>query len=549
MFEGFKRKRSRRSDRIRKALISAVTAVSIFAGTAAYFGVHTASLAQGEVQCDVREPQTAGMNGRTVILHSNDVHGAIDGYSKMAWLKSQYEAAGAEVVLCDTGGYTPVEPEYSDYRTLDAMTMMFYAGYKVAGIGDSEIRGGYDEFRKAVSGSKFRLISTNSMKDGKTILTPGYLHEAGSGVKIGFISIGGTEDAADVTFLSGDDMYAAATSQVDSLKKSGADLVIALAQTGDSGACDLYSKVKDIDMILGGHSNVAMTEGSKGEPVQAAGERFAYIGVVVVDGEGNIADHYLVETDKLGSDSKVTESSAKILERVGDTPAIGSAATAATSKAASKAAAKSSAKAGEGASAEATTEEAVKAATEAVIEAATEAAESKKAAAEAETKKTAAKAEDTKKEETEAKAEDTKKEEAKADDKQAEAEKKEETKAGAEDTKKEETEAKAEDTKKEETKAEAEDTKKEEAKADDKQTEAAKKEDTKAEEKKDDAGDDSVGNNDGEYEVVKGDCLWNIARDRLGDGTRWVEIYELNKGIISNPSLIYVGQQLVLPPG
>ncbi len=514
MFEGFKRKRSRRSDRIRKALISAVTAVSIFAGTAAYFGVHTASLAQGEVQCDVREPQTAGMNGRTVILHSNDVHGAIDGYSKMAWLKSQYEAAGAEVVLCDTGGYTPVEPEYSDYRTLDAMTMMFYAGYKVAGIGDSEIRGGYDEFRKAVSGSKFRLISTNSMKDGKTILSPGYLHEAGSGVKIGFISIGGTEDAADVTFLSGDDMYAAATSQVDSLKKSGADLVIALAQTGDSGACDLYSKVKDIDMILGGHSNAAMTEGSKGEPVQAAGERFAYIGVVVVDGEGNIADHYLVETGKLGSDSKVTESSARILERVGDTPAIGSVATAATSKTASKAAAKSSAKAGEGASAEATTEEAVKAATEAVIEAATEAAESKKAETEAaDTKKAATKATESKKA------------------------------AGTTDTKaepvKEETEARAEDTKKEETKAEA----------DDKQTEAAKKEDTKAEEKKDDAGDDSVGNNDGEYEVVKGDCLWNIARDRLGDGTRWVEIYELNKGIISNPSLIYVGQQLVLPPG
>ncbi|MCR5411092.1 MAG: LysM peptidoglycan-binding domain-containing protein [Lachnospiraceae bacterium] len=257
-----------------------------------------------------------------------------------------------------------------------------------------------------------------------------------------------------------------------------------------------------------------MTEGSKGEPVQAAGERFAYIGVVVVDGEGNIADHYLVETGKLGSDSKVTESSARILERVGDTPAIGSVATAATSKTASKAAAKSSAKAGEGASAEATTEEAVKAATEAVIEAATEAAESKKAETEAaDTKKAATKATESKKA------------------------------AGTTDTKaepvKEETEARAEDTKKEETKAEA----------DDKQTEAAKKEDTKAEEKKDDAGDDSVGNNDGEYEVVKGDCLWNIARDRLGDGTRWVEIYELNKGIISNPSLIYVGQQLVLPPG
>ncbi len=56
-------------------------------------------------------------------------------------------------------------------------------------------------------------------------------------------------------------------------------------------------------------------------------------------------------------------------------------------------------------------------------------------------------------------------------------------------------------------------------------------------------------NEEGKYEVVKGDCLWKIAERHMGDGTRWTEIYELNKGIISNPSLIYVGQQLVLPPG
>lgn len=49
------------------------------------------------------------------------------------------------------------------------------------------------------------------------------------------------------------------------------------------------------------------------------------------------------------------------------------------------------------------------------------------------------------------------------------------------------------------------------------------------------------------YEVVKGDCLWSIARVQLGSGARWQEIYELNKDLIRDPNMIYVGQQLKLP--
>lgn len=49
------------------------------------------------------------------------------------------------------------------------------------------------------------------------------------------------------------------------------------------------------------------------------------------------------------------------------------------------------------------------------------------------------------------------------------------------------------------------------------------------------------------YTVVKGDCLWNIAKKLLGDGGRWREIYELNRDKISNPNLIYPGQVLTMP--
>jgi len=49
------------------------------------------------------------------------------------------------------------------------------------------------------------------------------------------------------------------------------------------------------------------------------------------------------------------------------------------------------------------------------------------------------------------------------------------------------------------------------------------------------------------YTVVSGDCLWNIAKKHLGNGSRYMEIYNLNKDIIKNPNLIYPGQVLKLP--
>ena len=49
------------------------------------------------------------------------------------------------------------------------------------------------------------------------------------------------------------------------------------------------------------------------------------------------------------------------------------------------------------------------------------------------------------------------------------------------------------------------------------------------------------------HEVVRGDNLTAIARWKLGDGSRWPEIFEMNRDIVSNPNLIFPGQVLRLP--
>ena len=47
--------------------------------------------------------------------------------------------------------------------------------------------------------------------------------------------------------------------------------------------------------------------------------------------------------------------------------------------------------------------------------------------------------------------------------------------------------------------------------------------------------------------VQPGDCLWTIARQELGGGLRWVEIYDANRDQIQDPNRIQAGMELELP--
>jgi len=47
--------------------------------------------------------------------------------------------------------------------------------------------------------------------------------------------------------------------------------------------------------------------------------------------------------------------------------------------------------------------------------------------------------------------------------------------------------------------------------------------------------------------VERGDTLWGLSQENLGDGQRWPELYDANRASIGDPNIIFPGQTLVVP--
>ena len=282
-----------------------------------------------------REPEVmteeATMAGKTVILHTNDVHGAIAGYAYITALKADYEAKGAEVILVDAGDYSQGTSYVSVTKGLDAIEMMNAAGYDVVTLGNHEFDYGYTQLKDNMTKAKFKVLCADVFNaDGTPIFDANYTYTTKSGVKVGFFGMETPETQTKanptkikgLTFATNDAFTKAAADQVEALKD--ADVVICLAHLGVDGeskpyrSTDLYAAVKGIDFIIDGHSHTAMTKGENGEPIQSTGTAFANIGVIVIDdATKKIESNSLFEIkEDTAKDATVAAAAQKIIDRI-----------------------------------------------------------------------------------------------------------------------------------------------------------------------------------------------------------------------------------------
>ena len=293
------------------ALAMALTASAVFAESAPEADWNMAEYA---AHADLRTELASDYTGKTVILHSNDVHGQIDGYAYIAGLRDYLKSLGAEVILADSGDFSQGTVYVSSSKGASAIDMMNAAGYSVVTLGNHEFDFGYAQLMENLSKAEFPVICASVTLDetGETILPASTIITTESGLKIGFVGVETPETVTKVnpglinmiTFAAFDKLYETTQNAVDAIR-ADADLVIGLFHLGVDAeskvngyrSVDALARVTGIDMVLDGHSHTVMTAGQNGQSIQSTGTKFANIGVVVIDNESKgIESNFLIPT-------------------------------------------------------------------------------------------------------------------------------------------------------------------------------------------------------------------------------------------------------------
>ena len=306
-------------------LVAALMALSMTSALA------TKPQPDNQIIITVSTPQS--FEGKTIILHSNDVHGQLDGYASIAGLAEFFRAKGAEVILTDSGDFSQGSVYVSLSKGHSAIEMMNAVGYDVVTLGNHEFAFGYDQLMENLKDAKFQTICANVTKDGEAILPASTIIETQSGIKLGFFGMETPQTASKVNpnmihgvkITTFDSLYTCAQESVDALKEQGADLVIGLwhlgiddeATTDGYRSVDVLDHVTGVDLVLDGHSHTVMTQSDDAKPVQSTGTKFAYVGVVVIDNATKaIEDHFLINTVYIPKDEAVAAAAQEIISAV-----------------------------------------------------------------------------------------------------------------------------------------------------------------------------------------------------------------------------------------
>ena len=270
--------------------------------------VMTFSLA---VTANAAEETAQDLDGDIVILHTNDVHGAISGYAKVAALKDAYEARGAYVLLMDAGDFIQGDPTVSTSEGATAVELMNLAGYDVASMGNHEFDYGYQNLKDLEADADFTIVDANVLYNGQVAFEDNVVFTAPDGTKIGVFGLDTPETATKahpakiqgVTFVGGQDMMKLAQTEVDTLKAAGCDYVICLGHLGidaestGNRSIDVLNAVTGIDVFIDGHSHSTLDQikaatngtGKVGNAyLTSTGTKLANVGVVDIAPDGTI---------------------------------------------------------------------------------------------------------------------------------------------------------------------------------------------------------------------------------------------------------------------
>ena len=224
--------------------------------------------------------ETAALTQDVVVLFTSDVHCGVDqgfGYVGLAAIRDTMKAAGNHVVLVDNGDSIQGEPIGTMTTGEANIQLMNAVGYDIAIPGNHEFDYGMDRFLELTKLANFPYISANFNKEGELVFAP-YVIKEFDGVKIAFVGMTTPKTITSSTpkyfqneagefiygFMqdeTGEKLYAAVQSAVDSARAEGAAYVVAMGHLGNEASCvpwtyaDVIANTNGIDAFLDGHSH------------------------------------------------------------------------------------------------------------------------------------------------------------------------------------------------------------------------------------------------------------------------------------------------------
>ncbi len=267
-------------------------------------------------------------SNEVVILYTNDVHCAIDGYPFFAAYRTELINNGKSVITVDAGDAIQGEIIGTQTQGSAIIDIMNMVGYDYAVAGNHEFDFGMETFLSlAEYEAGFKYIGSNfvDIRTNKTVFEPYYIEETAIG-KVAFVGITTPEAITKSTpayfqdekgdFIYGfsadtlDAFYSNIQNSIDSAVAGGAVAVVAVGHTGNEGVTDgwksseIIENTKGIDVYIDAHSHETIEEqilkNKENENVllTSTGTKFERFGQVTLSADGS-ADALLIDTDSV----------------------------------------------------------------------------------------------------------------------------------------------------------------------------------------------------------------------------------------------------------
>ena len=269
-------------------------------------------------------------NDTIVILYENDVHCAVEGYSKLAAMKNELMESYRHVGVVSVGDYIQGSSLGAISKGEYIIDLMNLVGYDAVTLGNHEFDYKLPRLNELSSMMNTKPISCNFQRKGedKSYFEPYSIVSYGD-VDIAYIGITTPSTLSSsspaqfkdevgnyIYSFNVETLYDVIQANIDAAKAQGADYIIALSHIGYEedeqyeDVVDLIENTDGFDIVLDGHShsvieNMKLTdEGGNEVVLTSTGTKFEHIGKLTIR-DGNFTTELVKTADYAKTDATV----------------------------------------------------------------------------------------------------------------------------------------------------------------------------------------------------------------------------------------------------